>query len=974
MQSTTALLLLLYAGPVSLSVHQAVGVSGQDVVLSCQLSHDKCGDYHSIKWYKEGARVAVYSPATQWWRVEGTLKDRARVGVDQDTANLTFKLTSTQDEGQYKCEITFLDISQDCPVVQVTHLIAMARPKYINITLLDGAVSTQVTGDLIGPYHEGTEITLRCEVEGGKPAPHVFWFMGDKLLDRQESSQELLNSSGSVQSDLKLKVTREALGSKIVCKVANEVMDKYLTASVQLDVYLPPVSTILTGDDGQGVDEGEDVHLVCSSGGARPAAVISWYNGSLSTPLISPAARHVSSMQEDATYHTISHLVMRVDRHHHNNTVYCKASNEVSEDMAQHRLMVRYSPVVEMLEKMIVVNKTGECTITCDYKANPPTLLSITWLHHNISLDQSNPRYDIIGGGNPALIIRNTSIQDSGSYTCVLSNQVGSGEDTAMVRVQAPPRVRLVMEPLAEVREGDQSNVSLRCEGEEELVVVQWFMDNILLQQLPQCEADSSLCGVDPTQLILESVNRHFHGNYSCVGINSAGPSKMSPPVSLTVFYPPGPPTIVQTSHTIYKDGAVTFTCLLRDPGKPPPSHFVWTRGGYAINGQTSQNWTINPVTLSIQTNISCHAVNTAGEGIKVSKELSVLAQPSFVQNLPPLTGYPATAKDIQLTCQVECSPLCHIGWYRNGSYIKTSNKLYTIITHKIPPDLSVNQAESTRSTLRFNINNWPGGRLDPDKDNTEYSCQSTSNCQGSQTSHCQGVQSITQVMVQFPPKNLKISDKIIKIHENEKPRKIHCTAEGFPKPKFSWKFPNHQILKGPLLYFRTAIRRKDAGSYICEASNHLGVEEISTKIDVLFKPECIIHQFVRKDKFVLKCEATGNPGNISVVWRKDNYSLSSYDENTSRLEKTMERRHAGEYYCQARNSVGQGDPCKITVTVLEKNFTSLLSSSDTIVTLVISSCIVIVIAVLIIVILFRRYMMRGKEYCVSSQVTRKQY
>ena len=228
--------------------------------------------------------------------------------------------------------------------------------------------------------------------------------------------------------------------------------------------------------------------------------------------------------------------------------------------------------------------------------------------------------------------------------------------------------------------------------------------------------------------------------------------------------------------------------------------------------------------------------------------------------------------------------------------------------------------------------------------------------------------------MVQFPPKNLKISDKIIKIHENEKPRKIHCTAEGFPKPKFSWKFPNHQILKGPLLYFRTAIRRKDAGSYICEASNHLGVEEISTKIDVLFKPECIIHQFVRKDKFVLKCEATGNPGNISVVWRKDNYSLSSYDENTSRLEKTMERRHAGEYYCQARNSVGQGDPCKITVTVLEKNFTSLLSSSDTIVTLVISSCIVIVIAVLIIVILFRRYMMRGKEYCVSSQVTRKQY
>ena len=96
---------------VSPSVHEIVGLSGTQVVLSCSLSGDKCGDYHSIKWYKEGTRVAVYSPATKWWRVEGDLKERAKVKVDQENANLTFILAGAVDEGHYKCEITFFDIS-----------------------------------------------------------------------------------------------------------------------------------------------------------------------------------------------------------------------------------------------------------------------------------------------------------------------------------------------------------------------------------------------------------------------------------------------------------------------------------------------------------------------------------------------------------------------------------------------------------------------------------------------------------------------------------------------------------------------------------------------------------------------------------------------------------------------------------------------------------------------------------------------
>ena len=66
-------------------------------------------------------------------------------------------------------------------------------------------------------------------------------------------------------------------------------------------------------------------------------------------------------------------------------------------------------------------------------------------------------------------------------------------------------------------------------------------MDKDLLKQLPQCEGDEvDLCDIDPSKLLLEHVSRHFHGNFSCIGMNAAGPSPMSDPIELVVLYPPG--------------------------------------------------------------------------------------------------------------------------------------------------------------------------------------------------------------------------------------------------------------------------------------------------------------------------------------------------------------------------------------------------------------------------------------------------
>ena len=107
------------------------------------------------------------------------------------------------------------------------------------------------------------------------------------------------------------------------------------------------------------------------------------------------------------------------------------------------------------------------------------------------------------------------------------------------------------MEPASPISELERRNVTLFCDvvtgNPPALTGVRWFMDGDLLKELRQCGdhlpgsgeyggGDDDLCDIDPSKLLLEYVSRHFHGNFSCVGINEAGLSPMSADVELEVY------------------------------------------------------------------------------------------------------------------------------------------------------------------------------------------------------------------------------------------------------------------------------------------------------------------------------------------------------------------------------------------------------------------------------------------------------
>ncbi|XP_059086618.1 uncharacterized protein LOC131883222 isoform X2 [Tigriopus californicus] len=933
--------------------------AGSEVTLACVVNQNKCGEFHSIKWYKENRRVFVYSPVADFAKAEGELTDRAELLVDEagEEAKLRLNSIKTSDEGEYKCEITFLDVTKNCPVVQLVKLTTLAEPKYLNISMPE-------TGDIVsstslGPFNEGEELRLLCESGGGKPIPKVTWYNGTEIMSGKASSFESPDGTGTGRNEIRVVLERGDLGSRFTCQSENEaIVNAPLQTSVQLDVNLRPESTSIIGANDP-VQDGSVVTLMCRAQGARPAALITWYNGTV--PLAEAPTEDVA-LQDDETYETQSRISFVASRFENGELITCEANNPVLEDNQEQpqrssiTLQILYAPFVEISPTNITVYESDEVTISCLVEANPPELKSVRWYQDGQLLSVNNQtKYEGGTSKEPSLTIKSVEKEDIGVYSCVVENEVGVGEsdNISTVDVFYKPKVLLRMDPPSPVSETDRRNVTLFCDIEDgnpsELTSVRWYMNGELLQQLPICEDElndeNDLCGIDPSKLLLEHVTVKFHGNFSCEGANEAGWSDASPEEELEILYPPGEAFIRKDLEEVIKGDAITLTCEVSDLGRPESDEFIWKRGGHVVTHVTSFNWTIEPVTLETEANISCVAVNEVGEGEPDFIGIEVFAPPTFIERLPPYTGAMAESDNFSVECQVECSPLCDIFWLKDGIPIGEDDERFSINTTLVEADLAKNDFESVRSTLIWNIENWPGAKLDRVIDNANYTCQSTGNLVGNE-----GVISTTYFRVEYPPENIEISDAIIRLEEGSSREKVLCTAEAYPEANYIWKFNNENVAADNLLFFDGGISKDQAGIYTCVAQNKHGAAEIGTEIDVLYKPECQIEQNEDDGYIVLTCEALANPEEVTFGWHRVNATVLDEDVTSNglisqvRLDPSPD--NFGTYYCYVNNSIGAGQPCEIDVQGM-----GLIRMGNANLILIVAVVAALIVAVLIIIV-----------------------
>ncbi|XP_033117452.1 hemicentin-1-like isoform X2 [Anneissia japonica] len=201
------------------------------------------------------------------------------------------------------------------------------------------------------------------------------------------------------------------------------------------------------------------------------------------------------------------------------------------------------------------------------------------------------------------LTIKQATFQDAGSYTCKISNPIGTATANARLRIIGVIQLPHIIKPLDHIVEYVGQNVQLRCDSTGDPTPnVTWFFE-----ESPIIAGHSDMLVVDSTLLISRIEAKHS-GRYTCVATNQYGTDSAN--CTLTVIdYPTDPPPEPEKVEFI-KDSESQLRALLMCPyGGKAEEAVIWTFGGADLTS-TLRRYTITNRRLII------HDANESDNGL----------------------------------------------------------------------------------------------------------------------------------------------------------------------------------------------------------------------------------------------------------------------------------------------------------------------------------------------------------------------
>ncbi|KAF2352994.1 CD80-like immunoglobulin C2-set [Trinorchestia longiramus] len=335
--------------------------------------------------------------------------------VSRVSASLTQPVLTPAHTGLYECRVDFF---RSPTHVNLVNLTVIEPPS--SVAIVDNHAGASSRGRLLGPYPEGSQLTLSCLVTGGIPTPNILWQRdGSEIkIEAVESSEQKVT-----RSDLKVSaLPRSWNNANVTCSAWNSDLTHPISASVTIHMYLSASSVVVQGT--AATVSGQLASLQCWARGSTPPATLSWaINGQPLHP-----HREESSITEGVS---TSEVEVKVTPADNGAVVSCSAINPAVDTIKPPtnttKLVVYYPPTVSVEFGLSIevkrLKEGDDVYLRCKVSANPPPD-KITWFHEDRPVLPNRTRGIIMSGDSLAL--QKVDRHMAGQYRCAASNHLAN--------------------------------------------------------------------------------------------------------------------------------------------------------------------------------------------------------------------------------------------------------------------------------------------------------------------------------------------------------------------------------------------------------------------------------------------------------------------------------------------------------------------------------------------------------------------
>ncbi|XP_054440698.1 hemicentin-2 [Pteronotus mesoamericanus] len=784
------------------------------------------------------------APHISWSRDGHTLQGDSRIHVDGQ-GTLVIRGVAPEDAGNYSCQA-----ANEVGTDEETVTLYYADPPSI------AAVSAVVLAAA------GQEALLACEASG-VPPPRVVWYRG--VLEM------IPGPEGSSSGTLRIPAARESDAGVYTCQAASEL--GVASAEIRLEVGHAPQLMELPRD--VTVELGRSALLACRATG-RPPPLVTWRRGD-GRPL--EPGRGSRPRQLDSGVLFFESVVPEDQAPY-----VCEAQNVFGKVQAETRLVVtgHAPPQIASSAATVRVLERQPVSLPCIILAGRP-FPERRWLKAGRPLPPGS-RHSVRADGS--LHLDQTLQEDTGRYSCVVANSVGSQHRDVELIVHVPPRIQ---SPATHhvTNEGVPASLPCVASGVPTPTVTWTKESNALTSSGPRHNVSK-----DGTLVITQPSARDA-GAYICTATNAVGFSSREMRLSVNTK----PRIQANFSHdtdqplrvTAKAGDEVTLDCEAQ--GFPPPL-VTWTKDFRPVPAVTDRHHLLPSGSLRLAPAragdsgvYECRASNPAGSASR-RYILGVQVPPQVHPGPRVLKALAGEALD--LNCVAEGAPRPRLRWSKDGLALRGWG-----------PEGSVHFAAIRTSDAGM------------------YRCEASNSA---------GVDSWDlELKVLEPPYwGADDTDGLLERVAGEN-ASLPCPARGTPKPQVTWrKGPSSEPLlgrPGPAVLddgslFLASVLPSDGGDYECQATNEAGSASRRAKL-VVYVPPSIREDGRRANvsgmagqSLTLGCDASGFPA-PEVVWFKDGQLVPEVGDH--RLLNGARALHfpriqegdAGLYSCRAENQAG---------------------------------------------------------------------